>query len=78
MKKTITVLSGIIGIIIVAVCSILKFQKPSTSITVIGGADGPTSIFLAGKMSPDLCLVGIALGVILFIGSILLVIFKKK
>lgn len=52
------------------ICSLffsLKRNKAATSVTVIGGADGPTSVFLAGKI-PDRSVIGaVAAGIILIL-----------
>jgi len=46
-------------------------MKTSGAISIIGGADGPTSIFIAGRISPS----GIAISCAAVIGIILLLIF---
>ena len=46
MKKVIGITLSLIGIIMVAISLVLKIK----SLSVIGGADGPTSIFIAGKV----------------------------
>lgn len=45
-------------------------QKADTAVTIIGGADGPTAVFLAGRMPSGFYLTaafvgGIAVGVLL-------------
>ncbi|WP_394916838.1 oxaloacetate decarboxylase [uncultured Robinsoniella sp.] len=47
--KIIFILLGILGIIGI-VFSIKTYFYKQKSITIIGGADGPTSIFIAGKV----------------------------
>ncbi len=47
-------------------------------LTIIGGADGPTSIYLAGKISPAMSGVLIVGGVILVIVFIVWVRKRKK
>ncbi len=49
MKKMAGIILAVIGIIVTASALILKI-KGHMSVSVIGGADGPTSIFLAGKV----------------------------
>lgn len=49
----------------------VKRNKAATSVTVIGGADGPTSVFLAGKIPDRSVTVAVAAGIIL----VLLIIF---
>ena len=55
-------------------------EKKSYTISIIGGADGPTSIFLAGKVGSGFTLVTFLLGIliVLFITGIVLYIRKKK
>ena len=56
------------------ICSLffsVKRNKAATSVTVIGGADGPTSVFLAGKIPDRSVTVAVAAGIIL----VLLIIF---
>jgi len=59
----ITILVGIIKIISV----LSNVASQTAEISVIGGADGPTTIFLAGKL-------GTSLGIMLFAGLIFLII----
>lgn len=65
-----------VGVIAIALSIILKLKK-SVSISFIGGADGPTSIFLAGKIGGDFSTMGIVCGIILIILAILLMVWKK-
>ena len=56
MKKKWMVLTGMIaalGIVSVVFAAKIKIEKnpDGTSVSIIGGADGPTSIFLAGKLT---------------------------
>ncbi len=54
MKKKIAMILGVIGIGTIAVCvvgGVYVFRNQNAlSFSIIGGADGPTSIFLAGKL----------------------------
>lgn len=69
MKKRLGIIAGIFGIV-------LK-QKEKAAVSVIGGADGPTAIFIAGKLNGDSFLFLIAIGIILLVlaGIIL---YKRK
>ena len=75
MKK-LGIVATIIGSIIFAIGIIMKLMT-SAAISYIGGADGPTAIFIAGKVGsgPDLLLIG--LGIILLILG-LIFIFRQK
>ena len=72
---------GIIYIIVNFIRRVFEYaQKKSVAISIIGGADGPTSIFLAGKVGAGfylgtylLCLL-----IILLVVGIVIYIRKKK
>lgn len=51
--------------------------KQRASIGIIGGADGPTSVFIAGKVPEGLGIMGILCD-ILFLGVGLYLIFRKN
>ena len=53
MKKTMAIILGVIGLVLAGFSAVLKWKK-QMSVSIIGGADGPTSIFLAGKVGNDL------------------------
>lgn len=72
MKKLICILIGIAGVFLVI--EALLNTKKTASISVISSADGPTSIFLAGKVGKGpagltvICFLVIsALGIILLL-----------
>lgn len=53
MKKAIGITLSVIGIIMAAISLVFKVNEQMSvakSVSVIGGADGPTSIFVAGKI----------------------------
>lgn len=67
MKKTLGIIMGALGIVLAIIGIVLKV-KENTAVTIIGGADGPTSIFVAGK-------VGGAFGnYVIIMGSLFLVV----
>lgn len=72
MKKWPGILAGLAGVILAAlgIGMKLKEQKAAAAIAVIGGADGPTSIFLAGKISEDVVMGVIAAGVLLIAAAV--------
>lgn len=65
MKKAFGMTAGISGIVLAIIGIKLKVGEDGTAVSVIGGADGPTSIFLAGKLdggfTAGLVIAGIAL-----------------
>lgn len=74
-----------IGIIIVAIIGILAViygiitkTKAAASISIIGGADGPTSIFLAGKVGDGFSLTFIVVGAVILVAALLLILRKRK
>lgn len=75
MKKVVGILVGILGCIAL-VCGGVMAVKDSSDVAVIGGADGPTSIFLAGKVGENFSLVMVVCGVVL-IGVAVVFLVKK-
>ena len=76
MKKGMGIISCIIGILL-AVAGIVMKVKGTMAVSVIGGADGPTSVFVAGKLNGDMANVFIIAGAVI-LGIVLLVCWKKK
>ena len=66
MKKRLGIIAGILGILLAVIGIVLK-QKENIAVSVIGGADGPTSIFIAGKLNGDNFIFMIIVGIILLI-----------
>ena len=75
MKKWICIIVGLISALAVyfGITAKLNEQK---AIAIIGGADGPTSIFIAGKVGYGSILTIIIVGVIIIAGII--VIIKRR
>ena len=71
MKKWIAVIVAVIGIIL-AGFGIRAKIKGASSVGIIGGADGPTAIFVAGKVDDGFSLGIILLGIILVIIGVLI------
>ena len=71
MKKVLGIIGCIIGFLLVILGSVMK-AKEHTAVTIVGGADGPTSVFVAGQLNGDLAisfiLIGIAVVAIILIG----------
>ena len=38
-------------------------MKENTAVSIIGGADGPTSVFVAGKLNGELAIISILIGI---------------
>lgn len=77
MKKTMAIILGVMGLVLAGFSAILKWKK-QMSVSIIGGADGPTSIFLAGKVGNDFSVAGIVVGILLLVIAGLLMLRKKK
>lgn len=77
MKNTISIICGILGIVGVLYGIVTKI-KGNVSVSVIGGADGPTSVFLAGKLGNDYSTMAIIIGLGFIIISILLALISKR
>lgn len=77
MKKTMAILLGVMGLVLAGFSAVLKWKK-QMSVSIIGGADGPTSIFLAGKVGNDFSVAGIVVGILLIVIAGFLMLRKKK
>lgn len=77
MKKTIAIILGVMGLVLAGFSAVLKWKK-QMSVSIIGGADGPTSIFLAGKIGNDFSVAGIVVGILLLVITGFLMLRKKK
>lgn len=77
MKKVLAVIAGMLGVLLVSIGIITKAKK-AISVSIIGGADGPTSIFLAGKVGNDFSMGLIVIGVILVVITIIFILRKRK
>ena len=64
MKKILGISIGIIGALCIIAGGIMK-AKENTTVSIIGGADGPTSIFLAGKLNGNAAILLIVAGIVL-------------
>ena len=72
MKKILGIgLSGI-GIVTVVAAVILKLKK-QMSISIMGGADGPTSVFIAGKVGNTSAAAGVIVGILLLVTGIFMI-----
>jgi len=76
MKKSLGIILSVIGIMMAALSLILAI-KGQLSMSVIGGADGPTTTFIAGKIGSGFAAVGIVAGIMLLAAGILIIVKKK-
>ena len=75
MKKWMFIVSGTIAAVLVYLRIAEKLNEQK-AITIIGGADGPTAIYIAGKVGYGSILTMIIVGVIIIAGII--VIIKRR
>lgn len=78
MKKVLSIISIIAGCVVLLgvatpliVGLIFKAQTAASTVSIIGGADGPTAIFLAGTIGAGGMVVDIIIGVLLIVLGIL-------
>lgn len=76
MKKVFWIIPCIVGMLFVGFEGIMKV-KENTAVSIIGGADGPTSIFVAGKLNGNLAFELIIIGIVL-LGVAGIAFFKRK
>lgn len=75
MKKVFGIGNCIIGMLLIISGVVMK-MKGNTAVMIIGGADGPTSMFVAGKLNGDFAVMLIVLGIVLL--AIAAMIYWKK
>lgn len=75
IKKIIGMGAIVVGVIIAVIGIFLKL-KNNIAVSIIGGKDGPTSVFFAGKLGDEPSILGIVVGILLVAVGIVLV-FKK-
>ena len=76
MKKILVIVAGIVGLILVIICAAVKLNN--NAISVIGGVDGPTSVFVATKLNSSSVSMFIVIGVILLVAAIFFYLKRKK
>ena len=76
MKKILVIVAGIVGLIFVIIGAALKINN--NAISVIGGLDGPTSVFVATKLNSSSVSMFIVIGVILLVAAIFFYLKRKK
>lgn len=76
MKKVFWIIPCIVGMLLVSFGGIMKV-KENTAVSIIGGVDGPTSVFVAGKLNGNLAFGLIIIGIVL-LGVAVIAFFKRK
>lgn len=84
MKKKIGIGAAVIGVLLIVTGIILKIKEISStavvdnnSVAVIGGADGPTAVFIAGKFDGGF-ITAVVAGIIIISIAVLVLIKKKR
>lgn len=62
MKKVLGIGSCIVGLLLVVFGGLMR-MKENTAVSIIGGADGPTFVFVAGKLNGELAIISILIGI---------------
>ena len=73
MRKIAGIILTVIGIVIAAISLIFirnGQMSLARSVAIIGGADGPTSIFVAGKIGDFSAMTGMIAGIVLLAAGI--------
>lgn len=81
MKKIVGIILAVIGIVMAAINLVFKVNGQTSvarSVSVIGGADGPTSIFLAGKVGGSSAVAGMIVGILLLTVGIFMIVKKNN
>jgi Na+-transporting methylmalonyl-CoA/oxaloacetate decarboxylase beta subunit len=76
MKKVFWIVPCIVGMLFVSFGGIMKV-KENAAVSIVGGADGPTSVFVAGKLNGNLAFKLIMIGIVL-LGVAVIAFFKRK
>lgn len=67
-----------IASVMIAIIGIILKAKENTSVSIIGGAEGPASIIISSKVNEGLGSVGIAIGIIVCIIGMVIILEKKN
>lgn len=70
MKKVFWIVPCIVGMLFVIFGGIMKV-KENTAVSIIGGADGPTSVFVAGKLNDNSAVKLIIIGIVLLVVAVI-------
>ena len=76
MRKIAGIILTVTGIVIAAISLIFIINgqmSVASSVAIIGGADGPTSIFVAGKIGGFSAMTGVIAGIVLLAAGIFVI-----
>ena len=77
MSKILGMIGGVIGMLLVS-WGIAMRTKENAAVSIIGGADGPTSIFVAAKLDESFIYLILAVGVVLIVAAVIMVLKKRR
>ena len=77
MRKILGMIGGVIGMLLV-IWGIAMRTKENAAVAIIGGADGPTSIFVAAKLDESFICLILAVGVVLIVAAVIMVLKKRR
>ena len=78
MKKKIGIIAVIFIGLLTVIYGMIFRAKDAVAVSIIGGADGPTSVFLAGKVGDGISLTLIVVGVVILAIVLALFLHRKK
>ncbi len=69
---------GAVGVGLVLLGTYLYRWKQNVAISLVGGADGPTSVFIAAKINPAVYFIVIGLGAAVVLGAAIWLFRKRR
>ena len=76
MKKILGIGACVIGILFVILGGIMKAEENKV-VSMIGGADGPTVVLVAGKLNDILALILLGVGIVLLVVAVIAYLKRK-
>lgn len=77
MKKVLWTFTCTVGMLLVVFGAALKMQE-NTAASIIGGADGPTSVYVVGKLNTNFPVVLMIIGIVVLAAAIIVCLRKKQ
>lgn len=77
MKKVLWTFTCTVGMLLVVFGAALKMQE-NTAVSIIGGADGPTSVYVVGKLNTNFPVVLMIIGIVVLAAAIIVCLRRKQ
>lgn len=77
MKKVLWTFTCTVGMLLVVFGAALKMQE-NTAASIIGGADGPTSVYVVGKLNTNFPVVLMIIGIVVLAAAIIVCLRRKQ